>query len=167
MIRRDLTASVYASVEAGNVRHEHEWRVWKEAKLPDGKLLIPGVVSHDIRPHVRHDCSVEGWLSCLASPGHRTGHEFSHHTLGNERRCCYAGSLGSYAMSLFKGIFGHERSEFREKPRSFSSHAHRYRRAHWCLCLPQEVTAAKRPRHHAERPSQPRCAARAGAGVQK
>ena len=34
------------SVEAGNVRHEHEWRVWKDVKLPDGKLLIPGVVSH-------------------------------------------------------------------------------------------------------------------------
>ena len=35
------------SVEAGNVRHEHEWKVWRDvAKLPDGKVLIPGVVSH-------------------------------------------------------------------------------------------------------------------------
>jgi 5-methyltetrahydropteroyltriglutamate--homocysteine methyltransferase len=34
------------SVEAGNVRHEHEWKVWRDAKLPDGKLVIPGVVSH-------------------------------------------------------------------------------------------------------------------------
>jgi 5-methyltetrahydropteroyltriglutamate--homocysteine methyltransferase len=34
------------SVEAGNVRHEHEWRVWQDGVLPDGKLLIPGVVSH-------------------------------------------------------------------------------------------------------------------------
>ena len=34
------------SFEAGNVRHEHEWRVWEDVKLPDGKLLIPGVVSH-------------------------------------------------------------------------------------------------------------------------
>jgi 5-methyltetrahydropteroyltriglutamate--homocysteine methyltransferase len=45
----DLVLGVNAgaySVEAGNVRHEHEWRVWKQAKLPDGKLLIPGVVSH-------------------------------------------------------------------------------------------------------------------------
>jgi 5-methyltetrahydropteroyltriglutamate--homocysteine methyltransferase len=45
----DLVLSVNAgaySVEAGNVRHEHEWRVWQDAKLPDGKLLIPGVVSH-------------------------------------------------------------------------------------------------------------------------
>ena len=34
------------SFEAGNVRHEHEWKVWQDVKLPDGKLLIPGVVSH-------------------------------------------------------------------------------------------------------------------------
>jgi len=45
----DLVLTVNAgaySVEAGNVRHEHEWRVWRDTKLPDGKLLIPGVVSH-------------------------------------------------------------------------------------------------------------------------
>jgi len=40
-----VNAGAY-SVEAGNVRHEHEWRVWRDTKLPDGKLLIPGVVSH-------------------------------------------------------------------------------------------------------------------------
>ncbi len=34
------------SVEAGNVRHEHEWKVWRDVKLPEGKLLMPGVVSH-------------------------------------------------------------------------------------------------------------------------
>ena len=34
------------SFEAGNVRHEHEWRVWEQVKLPAGKILIPGVVSH-------------------------------------------------------------------------------------------------------------------------
>jgi len=33
-------------LEAGNVRHEHEWQVWKSAKLPEGRILIPGVVSH-------------------------------------------------------------------------------------------------------------------------
>jgi len=45
----DLLLKVKAqgySVEAGNVRHEHEWKVWKDTKLPDGRLLIPGVVSH-------------------------------------------------------------------------------------------------------------------------
>jgi 5-methyltetrahydropteroyltriglutamate--homocysteine methyltransferase len=34
------------SIEAGNVRHEHEWKVWRDVKLPEGKMLIPGVVSH-------------------------------------------------------------------------------------------------------------------------
>jgi 5-methyltetrahydropteroyltriglutamate--homocysteine methyltransferase len=34
------------SVEAANARHEHEWKLWKDVKLPDGKFLIPGVVSH-------------------------------------------------------------------------------------------------------------------------
>src|SRR5229473_692624 len=40
-----INAHAY-SFEAGNVRHEHEWKVWQDVKLPDGKLLIPGVVSH-------------------------------------------------------------------------------------------------------------------------
>jgi 5-methyltetrahydropteroyltriglutamate--homocysteine methyltransferase len=34
------------SIEAANVRHEHEWQVWKDVKLPDGKILMPGVISH-------------------------------------------------------------------------------------------------------------------------
>ena len=32
--------------EAANPRHEHEWVVWRSAKLPPGKVLIPGVISH-------------------------------------------------------------------------------------------------------------------------
>ena len=40
------------SIEAANVRHEHEWRLWQSAKLPAGKILIPGVVTH-------HTTSVE------------------------------------------------------------------------------------------------------------
>jgi Methionine synthase II (cobalamin-independent) len=34
------------SVEQANPRHEHEWTVWQTAKLPAGKKLIPGVISH-------------------------------------------------------------------------------------------------------------------------
>jgi 5-methyltetrahydropteroyltriglutamate--homocysteine methyltransferase len=34
------------SIEAANPRHEHEWRVWETTKLPDGKILIPGVITH-------------------------------------------------------------------------------------------------------------------------
>ena len=36
------------SIEAANPRHEHEWQVWQEVKLPEQKVLIPGVVSHCI-----------------------------------------------------------------------------------------------------------------------
>jgi 5-methyltetrahydropteroyltriglutamate--homocysteine methyltransferase len=40
-----IDAGAY-SFEAGNVRHEHEWKVWRDVKLPDDKLILPGVVSH-------------------------------------------------------------------------------------------------------------------------
>ncbi len=33
-------------IEGANPRHEHEWRVWETAKLPAGRLLSPGVISH-------------------------------------------------------------------------------------------------------------------------
>ncbi len=32
------------SFEAANPRHEHEWKVWKDVRLPDGKVLVPGVL---------------------------------------------------------------------------------------------------------------------------
>jgi 5-methyltetrahydropteroyltriglutamate--homocysteine methyltransferase len=34
------------SFEAANVRHEHEWSVWRDVKLPDDKIVLPGIVSH-------------------------------------------------------------------------------------------------------------------------
>lgn len=40
-----IKASQY-SVEAANPQHEHEWKVWRDVKLPDGKAVIPGVVTH-------------------------------------------------------------------------------------------------------------------------
>ncbi len=45
----DLILSVRAGayvIEGANPRHEHEWRVWEDVELPDGKILIPGVISH-------------------------------------------------------------------------------------------------------------------------
>ncbi len=45
----DLILKVRAgaySIEAANVRHEHEWRIWENKKLPKGKILIPGVITH-------------------------------------------------------------------------------------------------------------------------
>jgi 5-methyltetrahydropteroyltriglutamate--homocysteine methyltransferase len=40
-----VNAGAY-SFEAANPRHEHEWRVWESVKLPDGKAIIPGVITH-------------------------------------------------------------------------------------------------------------------------
>jgi 5-methyltetrahydropteroyltriglutamate--homocysteine methyltransferase len=40
-----VNAGTYA-MEQANARHEHEWRVWEEVALPEGKKLIPGVVTH-------------------------------------------------------------------------------------------------------------------------
>ena len=34
------------SIEAANVRHEHEYRVWEDVKLPEGRMLMPDVISH-------------------------------------------------------------------------------------------------------------------------
>jgi 5-methyltetrahydropteroyltriglutamate--homocysteine methyltransferase len=40
-----VNAGAYV-IEGANPRHEHEWKVWKDVKLPAGKILIPGVISH-------------------------------------------------------------------------------------------------------------------------
>ena len=50
MLRVD--AGAY-SFEAANPRHEHEWKVWENITLPEGKILIPGIISHST-PLVEH-----------------------------------------------------------------------------------------------------------------
>jgi 5-methyltetrahydropteroyltriglutamate--homocysteine methyltransferase len=40
-----VNAGAYV-IEGANPRHEHEWKVWQDVKLPAGKVLIPGVISH-------------------------------------------------------------------------------------------------------------------------
>jgi 5-methyltetrahydropteroyltriglutamate--homocysteine methyltransferase len=42
-----IRAGAYV-IEAANPRHEHEWQIWEDTRLPDGKILMPGVVSHCI-----------------------------------------------------------------------------------------------------------------------
>jgi 5-methyltetrahydropteroyltriglutamate--homocysteine methyltransferase len=45
----DLLLQVKAQayvIEAANARHEHEWQIWKDVKLPEGKILVPGIVAH-------------------------------------------------------------------------------------------------------------------------
>ncbi|MBN9607293.1 MAG: cobalamin-independent methionine synthase II family protein [Actinomycetales bacterium] len=41
----EINAGGY-SFEAANARHEHEWRIWEDVELPEGKVIIPGVVGH-------------------------------------------------------------------------------------------------------------------------
>lgn len=43
-----INAQTYL-IEAANVRHEHEAAIWETVKLPDGKILAPGVVSHSTK----------------------------------------------------------------------------------------------------------------------
>jgi 5-methyltetrahydropteroyltriglutamate--homocysteine methyltransferase len=47
-----VNAGAYA-IEAGNARHAHEWKVWQTTPLAEGKILIPGVISHST-PVVEH-----------------------------------------------------------------------------------------------------------------
>ena len=45
----DIIMKIHAGVfsfEAANPRHEHEWSIWKTTKLPDGAMLMPGVITH-------------------------------------------------------------------------------------------------------------------------
>lgn len=45
----DIVLKIHAgafSFEAANPRHEHEWRIWEEVGLPEGKSIIPGVITH-------------------------------------------------------------------------------------------------------------------------
>lgn len=51
-IMLEVNAGAYL-FEAGNPRHEHEWTVWERVKVPDGKILVPGVISHST-PLVEH-----------------------------------------------------------------------------------------------------------------
>jgi 5-methyltetrahydropteroyltriglutamate--homocysteine methyltransferase len=82
-----IDAQTYA-FEAGNVRHAHEWRVWEDVTLPEGKQVMPGVVSHatDLVEHpelvaerITNFASVLGRENVQAGTdcgiGSRVGHE--------------------------------------------------------------------------------------------
>jgi 5-methyltetrahydropteroyltriglutamate--homocysteine methyltransferase len=56
------------SLESANPRHEHEWMVWKDVKLPDGKILIPGIVTHSelVAWRIKNFASVVGRENFIA-----------------------------------------------------------------------------------------------------
>jgi 5-methyltetrahydropteroyltriglutamate--homocysteine methyltransferase len=72
--------------EAANVRHEHEWKVWRDVKVPDDRVLIPGVISH-VTNVVEHPELVADRLVCYAN------------IVGRER--VMAGSDCGFAQSPF------------------------------------------------------------------
>ena len=55
-----IKAGAY-SFETANPRHEHEWRVWEDTRLPDGKIIIPGVISHTTML-VEHRQLIADWI---------------------------------------------------------------------------------------------------------
>jgi 5-methyltetrahydropteroyltriglutamate--homocysteine methyltransferase len=55
-----IKAGAY-SFETANPRHEHEWRIWETAKLADGKIIIPGVISHTT-VLVEHPQLIADWI---------------------------------------------------------------------------------------------------------
>jgi 5-methyltetrahydropteroyltriglutamate--homocysteine methyltransferase len=82
-----INAQSYA-FEAANVRHEHEWEVWKNVAVPDNKILMPGVITHstDLVEHprlvanrLRNYASIVGRERVQAGTdcgmGSRVGHE--------------------------------------------------------------------------------------------
>lgn len=49
------------SFEVANPRHYHEWRIWEDVKLPDGKILIPGLIGHATN-YVEHEELVADYI---------------------------------------------------------------------------------------------------------
>jgi hypothetical protein len=66
-----------AIFEAANVRHEHEWRLWQNSKIPEQKTLMPGVEINLFRPagRARYECRPLGHVgrcsSVMISSGRR------------------------------------------------------------------------------------------------
>ena len=52
-------------IEAANARHEHEYAVWERVKLPEGKILIPGMISH-ATDGIEHPELVAQRIRCFA-----------------------------------------------------------------------------------------------------
>jgi 5-methyltetrahydropteroyltriglutamate--homocysteine methyltransferase len=81
-----VNARVY-SFEAANPRHEHEYHVWESLKLPEGKVIMPGVVAHASNI-VEHPELIAEWLVRFAE---RVGREnvFAGTDCGFSSQACY------------------------------------------------------------------------------
>ena len=96
----DLMLKVKAQaylIEAANARHEHEVAVWEKVKLPAGKILIPGVVTHSTDV-VEHPELVSQRSAALRAPG-RQGERHRRHRLRLWRPFASADRLGETAFA--------------------------------------------------------------------
>ena len=64
------------SFEGANPRHEHEWKVWSHVKLPQDKILIPGVVTHFNRPGRASGIDLRSHSALRKCRGTREGHRW-------------------------------------------------------------------------------------------
>jgi 5-methyltetrahydropteroyltriglutamate--homocysteine methyltransferase len=53
------------SFEGANPRHEHEWKIWQDVKLPDGKVIIPGVLDSTTN-FIEHPELIADRIACYA-----------------------------------------------------------------------------------------------------
>jgi len=53
------------SFEVANPRHYHEWRIWEDVKLPEGKILIPGLIGHATN-YVEHEELIADYIEKYA-----------------------------------------------------------------------------------------------------
>ena len=128
----DLILKVRAqaySLESANPRHEHEWMVWKDVKLPEGKILIPGIVTHStnvvehpelVAWRIKNFASVVGRENVIA--GTDCGFAQSYNIVRCHPSVQWAKleSLAEGAAPSFQGVVGETQgkaSESREKAR--------------------------------------------------
>ena len=85
------------SIEAANPRHEHEWRVWQGGRLPKGRILIPGVITHHTitveHPRLVADRIIR-YAKIVGPENVIAGHGLRLCSTGCDRTCARAGDVG-------------------------------------------------------------------------
>jgi 5-methyltetrahydropteroyltriglutamate--homocysteine methyltransferase len=111
-----INAQAY-SIEAANPRHEHEWMVWKDVKLPEGKILIPGIVSHQtnvvehpelVSWRIQNYASVVGKENVIASTDCGFSQGWQMIRLHSEVQWAKLGALVEGAALASQALWGHD-----------------------------------------------------------
>ena len=85
------------SFEAANVRHEHEWKVWRDVTLPPGTILIPGVVSHSTNV-VEHPEVVADRITAAVAAARKAQAAWAQVPLAERAKLCLAAVDALLAM---------------------------------------------------------------------